>query len=49
MSVFLLFVAKLLIFLFLFGIAGSLVVIAVTFVEDLELLLRDEQSKDQIG
>ena len=49
MSVVLLFAAKLLIFLFLFGIVGSLVVIVVTFIEDLELLLRDEESTDQIG
>jgi len=48
-SAVLLFAAKLLIVLFLFGIVGSLVVISITFIEDLELFLRDEESKDQIG
>ena len=49
MSAFLLFAAKLLIFLFLFGIVGSLIVILVTFIEDLELLFQDEESRDQIS
>jgi len=48
-NAFLLFAAKILIVLFLFGIVGSLVVILATFIEDLELVLRDEEAKDQIG
>ena len=48
-SAFFLFAAKLLILLFLVGIVGSLLVIVVTFIEDLELFLRDEASKNQIG
>jgi hypothetical protein len=48
-SAFLLFAAKLLTRLFLVGAVGSLVVIAITFVEDLELFFPDKESKDQIG
>ena len=49
MSVLLQFAAKLLIAIFLVGIAGSLVVILVTFIEDLEIFFQDQESKDQIG
>jgi len=44
-----LFAVKSLVALFLLGMVGSLVVIVITFVEDLELVIRDEESKDQIG
>jgi hypothetical protein len=43
------FVAEILFFVFLLGIVGSFVVIAVTFVEDLELFIRDKESTDDLG
>jgi hypothetical protein len=48
-SAFLQSAAKLLGSLFLVGSVGSLVVIAITLVEDLELLFHNEESKGQIG
>ena len=46
MSAVLQFAAHILIFLFLFGLAGSLIVIGITFIEDLELLIADEESTE---
>lgn len=46
MSAVLQFTAHILIFLFLFGLAGSLIVIGITFIEDLELLIADEESTE---
>jgi hypothetical protein len=42
----LLFATHILIAVFLLGLVGSLIVIMVTFVEDLELLFADEESTD---
>jgi hypothetical protein len=39
--------ANFLVVLFFLGIAGSLVVIVITFVEDLDLLLEDEKPADK--
>lgn len=37
--------ANILVVLFLLGLAGSLIVIVVTFIEDLELLFDEESTK----
>jgi hypothetical protein len=43
------FVAEILFAVFLLGILGSFVVIAVTFVEDLGLFIPDKESTDDLG
>jgi hypothetical protein len=43
------FVAEILFVVFLLGILGSFVVIAVTFVEDLGLFIPDKESTDDLG
>jgi hypothetical protein len=40
----LLFAARILVALFFLGIAGSLIVVVITFVEDLELFVRDKET-----
>jgi len=43
MSVFLLYLTKVLVFLFLAGIAGSAIVVIVTFIEDGKLLIESDE------
>jgi hypothetical protein len=46
-STVLLLAAKSLVVMFFLGIVGSLIVVVVTFVEDLELLYRDEKLTEE--